>query len=812
MLDALIRDLRFAARGMRRNPGFTAVAVVTLALGIGATTAVFSVVYGVLFRPLPFPAAGRLVQVIQHVNPPQPGREPFRAGLAPNQFLDLQEHSATLEAVGRYSPVSSTLSGRGDAVRLTGAAITPSFFRGLGVTPRLGRALADDDAVPGADPVVVLSHRTWRSYFGEDTTVLDSRITLGDTPRRVIGVMPDGFGFPSTAGSLMTRNSAGELNDAPEFWIPMPLLRRAPLRTSGSLFPAFAVLRPGVARERAEADVRSSAGPPFTGYRSTFELVGAREEITRDAARPLLIFQAGVTLVLLIACVNVVNLLLARSTYRGGELAIRAALGASRSRLVREGVTEALLLAGAGGTLGCLIAYGLVSALRTLPPNVLPRFQEIQVDAPSLSFAVAVSVVAGLAVGLFSGLRVARSTVWLGTRRAARTTAPRTRPSRVLVVVELAAAIVLVTAAGLLTSSFVRLMMHDPGYEPDGLFTFRISLPSARYAAPEAQLRVYDALDSQLRRVSGVESIGATNYLTSTNFAFWETSVNGRRIGEAEFSFRTAAPGYFETLRLPIVRGRSLRDEDTRSAAPGVVVSESFARKYLGNGDPIGTRLAFDESPDRSSYTVVGVAGDTAHTPEGDDPPEAIYFPASAADPLLQLVMVVRGGSAGMLIPAARSALRDIDRELAIYDARTVNDVLNQSAASPRLYASVGIFCSVVALALATIGLYGLLAYAVGLRTREFGIRMALGADSRAIIRGVLAEGLGLSGTGLAVGVVGSLAVARLFETVFVGVTPDDTGTLAVALLIFLGASVLASYVPSRRATRVDPAVALRAE
>jgi predicted permease len=817
MMNALLYDLRIAARGLRRSPGFTVVAAVTLALGIGATTAVFSVVYGVLFRPLPFPSADRLVQIIQLVEQPEasPPRAPSRSGLTHNQFANIERGTTTLAAIGRYSSTSATLTGRGDPVRLMGAAIAPRFFAELGVAPLHGRMLASEDATPGADPVVVLSYAMWRRYFNQNLAVLESRIVLGDVRRRVVGIMPAGFGFPSLASQLMTRNSAGELADAPEYWVAIPpVVPTAPRSGGFSLFPAIAVVREGVRAEQAEAELRSLLLPLPNGRPSQLQLVNAREEMGRDVGRALFIFQAGVALVLLIACVNVVNLMLARSAYRRSELAVRSALGASRGRLVREGVAEALLLSAGGGALGCALAFGVVAGIRTLPPTVLPRLQEIQVDSVVLGFAAAASALSGLLVGLFSAIRIARGAPWSGARLVTAMATPRTRPSSVLVVVELAAAMVLVTAAGLLTGSFANLMSHDTGYNPDGVATFRVTLPEGRYPTPAAQRQVSEGLSARLRSLPYVESAGATSgYLTSNGIAFWDVLVDGRPGGRADFRFASVTPGYFETLQVPLLRGRTLTEADVQSSAPVIVVNESFARAYLGDGDPIGRRLTFLETT-QPTREVVGVVGDTTHGPDDGRFRAGAYFPPDGSvQSLAQLIMIVRTEAGlGRLLSEARAALRAFDPQLAIYDATMVDEILQRSSSSPRFYTGVAVFCGVVAFALSALGLYGLLAYLVGMRTREFGIRMALGADSHAILKGVMGHGLRLALAGTALGAVGSFLTVQSLESLLFGVAPRDGTTFALAAAILFSAAAAASYVPSRRATRVDPVVALRAE
>src|SRR5262245_46144515 len=411
MMESLLRDARIAIRGLGRNPGFAAVAVLTLALGIGATTTVFSVVYGVLFRPLPFPGADRFVEIIQVVEDRKTG-EIERWGLTPDQFLNLQEHSTLLQGIGIFGAhAAGTLSGIPIPARLNGAGVSAALFDGLGLRTLLGPLLHAADPHPGADPVVVLSERTWHAYFGGRKDILDTRITLNDVPTRVVGVMPGTFTFPSLASDSMSRNSAGEIEDVPEFWVPSRQFERTSTAGGYSVFKAHAVLKPGVTYEQALADVRSLSGPLPNKTRPPVELVNARTEMAARTSRALAVFQLGVVLVLLIACVNVVNLLLTRAATRRRELAVRMALGANRGQIVREGIGEAIVLSTIGGALGCVLAFGLITTLQALPPHVFPRLREIRVDTTVLAFALGLSVLTGLAVGLLSSLRVASASV-----------------------------------------------------------------------------------------------------------------------------------------------------------------------------------------------------------------------------------------------------------------------------------------------------------------------------------------------------------------------------------------------------------------
>lgn len=810
-MESLLRDVRMAIRGLSRNLGFAAVAVLTLALGIGATTTVFSVVYGVLFRPLPFPRADRLVQIVQLMEE-EPGGEPHRVGLTPDQFLNLQEHTQTLDAVGVFAPASSTLTGVPIPARLNGAAVLPGLFDGLGARPLRGRTFRPEDGDAAAGSVVILSYRTWRTHFGGREDIIESRITLDDRPTRVVGIMPESFTFPSLASESMSRNSAGEIADAPEFWITGGRFERS--RPGGfTLLRAHALVKPGVRHEQALAEVRSLIGPLPNGRVFPVELVNARVEMGRDTSRPLAIFQLGMVLVLLISCVNVVNLLLTRAAGRRRELAVRMALGASRGRLIRESLAEAVVLSMAGGALGCGLAYVLIAALGTLPPHVLPRLHDVHVDGVVLAFALGLSIATGLLVGLFSGLRVAGASVSNQLRPPSPYMLPRgrLRPSSVLVIAEIAAAVVLLTGGGLLVNSFVRLMQVDIGYDPRNLATFQVALPQARYPTSEARERFARDIASELTTIPGVNSVSATDSaMTFSAIGFYPLSIDGKpaTTADTEIRHRRIAPDYFRTLRLRLVEGREFRHDDWSAVADKVIVNEAFAREHFPGSSPIGHHLRWWNFAD---LEVIGVVADSRERPDGVIE-RTLYLPFDTGGLGRVTVLMRTDRDPAAALSAARGVLARIDPQLASYDAASLEEVFAHSAASPRLYGFVSLACAIVALSLAVIGLYGVLAYSVGSRTHEFGIRIALGADAFTVRWQVLRQGLLMTTAGLAIGLAGSYASSRALSSLLFGITPGDLTTLVIAALLLMTTAIVACLIPSSRATRIDPVVALRAE
>jgi putative ABC transport system permease protein len=816
MMEGLLRDIGLAVRGLRRNPGFAAVAILTLALGIGATTTVFSVVYGVLLRALPFSAADRLVEIVQLMPDTDTGGT-HRAGLTSDQFLNLQEHATLLHSVGIFGAhAARTLTGIPVPARLNGAGFTAELFDGLGVQPLVGRTLRREDSEPGADPVVVLSEPTWRTYFGRSESILETRITLNDVPTRVVGVMPEAFTFPSLATESMNRNSAGEIEDAPEFWVPGGRFERIGKSSGFSIFQAHAVLKPGVTYEQALAEVQSLIGPLPDNKVLPVELINARAEMAKETSRPLAIFQFGMVLVLLIACVNVVNLLLTRAAGRRRELAVRLALGATRSRVVREGTAESIVLSLIGGALGCLLAHGLIAGLRTLPPHIFPRLREIHVDGTVLLFALGLSLLTGLSVGLLSALRVTSDSVMsqlrpIVLRGSAAMAGFRLRPSSLLVVAEIAATVVLLTAGGLLVNSFVRLASVDLGYDPRDLVSLQVSLPKARYGTAEAHERFYREFSNQLRGLPGVAAVAATNSsLLYSQIGFDPLLIDGTRpVARTEISIRRLSPDFFRTLRIPLVEGRELTDDDWSPVAAKVIVNQAFARAHFPNTSPIGHRIDWSE---RKGFEIIGVAADSRQRPDGEIQ-HSFYLPIDAGGFLSNMVLLIRSDrETGDIVTAARAILARIDPQVAAYDAASVAEILKHASASPRLYGAVAVSGALLALALSAIGLYGVLAYSVGSRTHEFGIRIALGAEAGAVRWQVLRQGLVLAVIGLALGLAGAYTAAQTLSSLLFGITPADLTTFAVAACLLLVTAVAACLVPSIRATRVDPVVALRAE
>jgi putative ABC transport system permease protein len=808
MIEGILRDVRFAARGLRRTPGFTAAAVLTLALGIGATTAVFSVVYGVIFRPLPFPTADRLVQVVQLI-PQRSGGAPSRVGLTADQVTEWRATSRTLAEIGYSSPSSMALTGVATPVRLNGAAVTVSLFRALGVEPLRGRIFTNDDELAGNQRVVILSRETWAARFGSVDGVLESSIALNERSYRVIGVMPDGFRFPSFASPAMSLNSAGELSDAPEFWIPIVAGPRpaGPAQGGFTAFTTLALLRPDVTVQQATADANTLM-PARMNRRFSIELVNARVEHARAVRPILLLFQAAVLFVLLIAAVNVVNQLLARAASRRQELVVRLALGATRMQLARYAVAEGTLIGAGGGGLGCLLAYQIVALFRTLPPFLLPRMSDVHVDALVLASACAVSIGAGLLVGLVTAIRTVRGDLAQGSIPWQSRTASRSqRPSRALVIAETAAGVVLLAGAGLLLTSFTKLTSVDRGFQPEGVFTFNVSLP-ARYQAAASRYAFHDELTAALRQIPGTTSIGASDYMIGQGASGCCVTIDGQQ-SDTWVGFQVIAPGMFETLRIPL-RGRDFTERDRGARAAVVIVNEMFVRRFFNGWNPVGRQIQFQKMP---ALEIIGVAGDTRMRELDAEVAPAFYLPQALESASFRApTYVLRSSRRDSLLATIRAAAARIDGNAVVFDATPMDALLTRSVATPKLYSATAVGFAIVAVALAALGLYGVLSYSVGIRTREFGIRIALGATPGTVVKRVIRESLGTVLLGVAVGIAGALHLSRFLEALLFGVQPRDPVTLSAVAILFLAVAALASYIPARRATRVDPVVALRAE
>ena len=791
------QDVRYALRTMRTHPLVTCAAIGTLALGIGATTAIFSVVHAALLRELPFHEPDRIVSVY----------ESFRSTLSrmvanPSNFDYWERHAASFSRMAGMRRMRVTLTGAGEASRVRLQAVTPAFFDVLGVSPAAGRRLTEADGTEPAPPVL-LSDDLWTTRFGGDPAITSRTVTLDGTARPIAGVMPEGFRFPDETDLWQGLSlSADERADARSWYLGV-VARLAP--------------DVSIAEAQAELDVLArqlqAAHPVRQKDRGAF-VVGLHEDLVFRVEEGLEILQGAVVLVLLIAVVNIASLLLARLSTRGREFGIRAALGASRARIVRQLLTESLLLGFAGAAGGIVLAVWGVRALVALSPFQLPPGMEPAIDGPVLAFALAVGVVTSMLFGVAPALVASRA----GSSAREESSfihGPNRRMGRLrsaLVVAEVALAVILVVGAGLLFRSFTRLMSQDVGFAGERVVTADVGLPGWQYDTTGKRAQFWAALFERLQAAPGVAAAAGS---TALPFSMWEWQTAFRVVGrEAEpakgTSIRTIHPRYFETLGIPILHGRGLTDRDDARGEPVVVVNETFARTYLAGVDPLGMRVRFIREPDVPPARIVGVTGDTRHSRLTEPPGPEMYRPL-AQDPPQNLILAVKtsqdvDGAMSLL----RSAVREIDRDVTVDRLTTLEALVAGTVADRRFYLTLMGFFSLVALALALIGVYSVMAYVVGQRTREFGIRMALGAAPRQIRRRVIGSGTTLVVAGLALGTGGALLASHVLESLLFGVAPRDPATIAVSSMLLGLLGLAAVWAPARRAGRLDPAAALR--
>ncbi|MEO6214255.1 MAG: ABC transporter permease [Vicinamibacterales bacterium] len=806
----MLADIKYALRSMTRKPLLYGVAILTLALGIGANAAIFSVVYAVLLRPLPYPDPDQLMMVWTY-NP----RQGFDkdVGTYPN-FDDWRRASQSFERISGVGGASMTLTGAGDPAQIRGSRVTPEFFETLAVRPAMGRVFDAANAKAGGERVAVLAHRFWQQRFGGDRSILGRGILLDGISHEVVGVMPEAFAYPEDA----------------EFWVPL-----APVGPFEQLFTARGAywltvigrLKPGVARPAAQSEMDGIAARLETQYPSNagigVRLVPMHEEIVGDVRRPLLILLGAVCLVLLIACANVANLLLTRAAARQRELAIRAALGAGHARLLRLLLTESLLLGLIGGGAGILLAAWGVDLLQTLAPPGLPRLTNVRIHWQVIAYTAGASLLTGIVFGLGPALQGARRDSGANLKEGGRSGTESLRARRVralLAISELAIALVLLTGAGLLIRSVIALNRADPGFATRGVLALRIDLPRARYHDDHRIVGFWDQLTARLAALPGVEAAGVgTSVLlsrlpNSATIAIEGTPARTSDAPNVPVPMDTVTPGYFSALRIPLTRGRMLTDADSAQTQPVVLVNESFVRRFFPDRDPIGRRVTFGDPAQKATpwQTIVGVVADTRRGGFDREPWAETYFPLRQSPNNRMFVFLRTNGDPTALAGAAQAAVWSLDRNQAVASVRTVVQLLERAEANRRFTTLLlGVFAA-VALTLAAVGVYGVLAYSTAQRTQEIGIRMALGADRRSVLRMVLAGGARIAASGIAIGLVGALLLTRVLSGLLFGVSERDPLTFVLVATTLMAVALAACWIPARRAVRVEPVMALRGE
>ena len=815
--DAVLGDVRFAVRQLVRAPAFTATAVLVLALGIGATTAIFSAVRAVALRPLPFAQPDRLYALWE--SNPELGWT--REAAAPPNYLDWKERVSAFADVEAYHPAPQqvTITGLGDPIVLDGAWVTGGFFSMLGVRPTLGRDFTEAETWAEAtwragELPLLLSARAWRTVFGGEPSAVGRVLELNGGHARIVGVMPEGFAFPSESVDLWAPFGwASENRDAAWF------------RQAHSIRP-IARLAPGATPERARAELATVAAQlerehPATNAHTGAGLSPLHAFLVGDTRTPLLVLLGAVAVMLLIACANVGNLLLVRTAGRHRELAVRAALGAGRGRLARQMLTESLALALLGGASG--IALGVVGTrlLERLQPEGLLRVATFPVDAGVVAFAVLATAVAALLFGAFPVLLARRAGPGEALRAAGRTGTAGPGTRRVvggLVVAEVALAVLLVLGAGLLVRSTMALRQVDPGFDPDGVAAISLDLPGARYRSPPPVIAFVDELLARIRALPGVESVGIASTLPLRARGATSDLVIAGRTADAyatEVVRRSATPAYFETMGVPLLAGRAFTDADVWRGAPVAIINEALARRHFPGEDPVGQRITTDRVPDSTSVwrTIVGVVGDERQS--------AIAMPAQveliepfdqAIERELHVYVRVAGGDPTRLVPDVRAIVAALDPALPIAAAVAMEDVVADSMARDRFLMQLLTGFAAVALVLALVGVYGVTAQAARQRLPEFGLRMALGARARDILGLTLRRSLVLVIVGLGLGVAAALVATRTMAGLLYGIAPNDPTTFVTVTVLIIAAGLGASWLPARRAARLDPATTLRAE
>jgi putative ABC transport system permease protein len=811
-MRTLLQDLRFGLRLLLKSPGFAAVAVLALALGVAANTAIFSVVNAVLIRPLPYRDPSRLVMVWEHNRI----RDRRQNVISPANFIDWQEQSDVFEEMAAYNDWHANLTGGGEPVEVPVQYTTPNLFRVLGARPVLGRDFTPDDVRPDAPAVVVLSHGLWQRRFGGDAGVVGQVVTLNGSPAEVVGVMPAGFQW-------FVRKSSFSGKPA-ELWSPFGLTAEHRVRR-GRYMSAVARLKDGITAERAQAELSHVAArleqqhPDFnTGW--GVEVTPLREQFAGQIRPALWVLLAAVGFLLLIACANVANLLLARAAARRKEVAIRAALGASRWRVVRQFLTESVLLALAGGGLGLLLAWWGVELLVAMAPRDLVDVGSVGLDLPVLGFTLGVSLLTAVFFGVAPALEAARLDANESLKEGAKGSTGGRRSRRLratFVVSEVALALMLLVGAGLAVKSFVRLASVSPGFDPDGLLTMRVELPRRKYSDGRQAMQFYRQALERIAGLPGVESVGAVSFLpfggpaSATDF-----TVEGRpapRPGEEPSTeVRVIDENYFRAMRIPVLRGRGFSPQEAAEERRVAVISESLAKKYFPGEDPLGKRIRVVMKRDPPLTEIVGVVADVKLHALDEEPRPTVYWPlAELPANFTSLVVRAKGDPLALAAPV-RKEIQAIDAEQPVADVRTMNQLLAESVGRARFSAFLlGVFAC-VAVALAVVGLYAVMSYAVAQRTHEIGIRVALGARGRDILGLVVRQGLGLALAGAALGLAGAFALTRLMRTLLYEVSTTDPATYVSLSALLLVVTLLACLVPAWRATKVDPMVALRYE
>ena len=814
-METLLKDLRYGFRMLAKKPAFTAVAVIALALGIGANTAIFSVVNTVLLKPLPFKDPDRLMMVWE---------ENSKLGFpkdtpAPANFVDWKEQNQVFEDMAAIADQTFNLTGVGEPEKLEGQRVSASFFPMLGVEPVLGRSFLPEEDAAGAERVAIITDGLWQRRFGSDPSIIGKPLTLNGQPYTVVGVLPKNFRFPDPFQSTMEENA---------IWVPIAFSSEEAGNRGGHYLLVYARSKPNVTVKQAQADMSTIAARLQQQYPDTNTSVGAvvtslHEQVVGDIRPALLILLGAVAFVLLIACANVANLLLARAAARQKETAIRTALGATRSRLIGQFLTESVLLAGMGGVVGLLLAIIGMKLLVALMPASISQAKDISIDAKVLGFTFLVSALTGVIFGLAPALHASRPDTNESLKEGGKGTAgvARSRVRNLLVEAEVALALVLLICAGLLINSFLRLRNVDPGFNASGLLTMKVVLPRSKYPDAPKRTAFYNELLQRVESLPGVQSAGViTNLPLTFKGNSGGVAIEGRPEPAPDeipiVITRTVSPDYFRTMNIPVLKGRQFSPQDSPDSERVVIVSETTARNFWPGEDALGKRIKLGGfNSDAPWLSVVGIVKDVRQFELDVDPKPQAYFPYTQMtySYLAPRDIVVRTAVDPLSLAAAvRNEVWSIDKDQPVSNITTMEQIMSDSVARQRFNMLLLAIFAAVALVLAAVGIYGVISYSVTQRTHEIGIRMALGATSGDVLRMVVGQGFKLVAVGVGTGLPTAFVLTRLMESLLFGVSATDPMTFAAISVTLVAVAMLASYIPARKATKVDPMVALRYE
>jgi putative ABC transport system permease protein len=799
MMDGLWQDLRYGFRILLKHRGFTAIAVFTLALGIGATTSIFTIVDAVVLRPLPFEEPERVLRMWGKFS------QGDRASTSPPDFLDYRARNSTFEEFAAMRPSSYNLTGDAEPERVIAAQVTTNFFRALGVRPVQGRDFSPEEEQPGLNQVAIISEALWRRRFGGELPIVGKALTLDGQKYSIVGVAP----------------SATRVLDETDIWAPLTFDSPDMKIRRFHFLRAFGRLKPGITLQQAQADVDGVAiglekQYPESNTTWRLRLVPLPEEMLGDIRTPLYVLLGAVAFVLLIACANVANLLLARAAGRHKEIAIRSAMGAGPARLIRQLLTESIVLSIAGGGLGLLVAVWGTNLLVRMAPDTIARASEVGVDTRVLGFTSLVSVLCGVVFGIVPALQTSNPDLNESLKEGGKGTAAgigRNRTHGILVVAEIALALVLLVGAGLLIQSFRRLQDVDPGFNPTNILTLRLFLPESKYGEPGSARAFVDQVLERVAALPGVKAAGTTTYLPMRGGGDTYFKIEGRPFSGQNQQVTALNPAishdFLNAMGIPLVKGRPFTDQETKEPAKTVIINEAFAGSYFPDEDPLGKRLMIDMG-ESATCEIIGVTRDIKQFSLQSESTPTMYLPSIEVG---RPTLVVRtSGDPLALTAAVRAAVQTVDKDQPVANVASMEQILSSSVGEPRFRTLLLSVFAGLALVLAGVGIYGVMSYNVARRTHEIGIRMALGARPGDTIRLVVAQGLTLALVGTAVGLAGAFGLTRLLSSLLFGVSATDPLTFVAISSLLLGVAAVACYIPARRAARVDPMIALRCE